>query len=51
LNEKVESLEREKAQLSAELASKATSLAELNQRISQIEQALSTGANAKAVSR
>lgn len=51
LNEKVESLEKEKAQLSAELTSKAASLAELNQRISQIEQTLNSGANAKSVSR
>jgi hypothetical protein len=51
LNEKVESLEREKAQLSAELTNKAASLAELNQRISRIEQTLNTGANAKTVGR
>lgn len=51
LNDKVESLEKEKAQLSAELTNKAASLAELNQRISQIEQTLNSGANAKSVSR
>ena len=51
LNEKVESLEKEKAQLSAELTRKASTLTELSERINQIERTLSSGENAKSVSR
>lgn len=51
LNAKIESLEAEKAQLSAELTSKTATLAELNERIGKIERALSSDSNAKSVSR
>ncbi|WP_254560986.1 tail fiber domain-containing protein [Dyadobacter diqingensis] len=51
LNEKVESLEKEKAQLSAELTRKATSLSELNDRISRVERILSSTEHANSVSK
>jgi uncharacterized small protein (DUF1192 family) len=51
LNEKVESLEKEKAQLSAELTQKAASLAELNDRISRVERMLSSAEHTNSVSR
>ena len=51
LNDKVEALEREKAQMSAELARKAASFAELNERVSQIEQSLKGTSNGLSVSR
>lgn len=51
LNDKVEALEREKAQMSAELTRKAASLAELSDRVSQIEKALDGTSNGKSISR
>jgi len=51
LNEKVESLESEKSQLSAELKRKEASYSELNNRVSQLERLLSGAENTKSVSR
>lgn len=50
LSEQVESLKREKAQLSAELKHKEASYAEFNHRLSQMEQKLG-GENAKSAAR
>ncbi|SDH37076.1 Chaperone of endosialidase [Dyadobacter soli] len=51
LNEKVESLESEKSQLSAELKRKEASYTELNNRVSQLERLFSGANNTKSVSR
>ncbi len=51
LNEKVESLESEKSQLSAELKRKESSYTDLNNRVSQLERLLSGADNTKSVSR
>ena len=51
LNQKVESLENEKAELSAELKQKDAAYAELNARMSHVESILNSGKNVKSMSR
>lgn len=51
LNQKVETLENEKSQLSAELKQKDAAYAELNARMSHVERMLSTGENTKSASK